>query len=95
MLGTSWLRGSESRPRRCLGRFKTWGTVKSVDDLLLETDARRIAISLHSASRIDGFARAGHPFLQVGDRITVHGRMCADPYAGGRSRLADHIAPAP
>lgn len=76
-------------PRRCSRGFATTGTVTAVQPLLLRSQGGEVAISLHARTRVTGFLRAGEPYLQVGDRITVSGRVCAE-----RTRFADRIRPA-
>ena len=75
-------------PRRCRGEFAAAGTVTSVQPLLLRSRRGEVAISLHGRTRVTGFLRAGEPYLQAGDRITVRGRVCAES-----TRFADRIRP--
>jgi hypothetical protein len=83
-------RGPLLRPRRCRSRFERTGTVTEVRPLMLRSGADTAAIELYADTRITGFLRAGEPYLQAGDRITVRGRVCA-----GRTQFADRIRPAP
>jgi hypothetical protein len=75
-------------PRRCSREFAESGTVTAVSPLLLRSRRGEAAISLHARTRVTGFLRAGQPYLQRGDRITVRGRVCAE-----RTRFADRIGP--
>ena len=82
-------RGPLLRPRRCRGRFERTGTVTAVRPLLLRSGRDNVAIELYADTRITGFLRAGEPYLQVGDRIVVRGRVCAE-----RTMFGDRIRPA-
>jgi hypothetical protein len=81
--------GPLPRPRRCRSRFERTGTVTAVRPLLLRSEGDSVAIELYADTRIRGFLRAGVPYLQVGDRIIVRGRVCA-----GRTMFGDRIGPA-
>ena len=76
-------------PRNCRRTFTRSGTVKAVTGLFITTRQGEIGVMLHPDTRITGFLRAGEPYLQVGDRITVSGRECAE-----RTLWADRIRPA-
>lgn len=82
-------RGPPTGPRRCSGEFAQTGTVTAVQPLLLRSRRGEVAISLHARTRVTGFLRAGEPYLQIGDRLTIRGRVCGD-----RTRFADRIGPA-
>ena len=77
------------RPRRCRSRFERTGTVTAVRPLLLRSGGDNVAIALYADTRITGFLRAGEPYLQVGDRIIVRGRVCAE-----HTLFGDRIRPA-
>jgi hypothetical protein len=77
------------RPRRCRSRFELTGTVTAVQPLLVRSGGDSVAIELYADTLITGFLRAGEPYLQVGDRILVRGRVCAE-----RTMFGDRIRPA-
>jgi hypothetical protein len=81
--------GPLPRPRHCRNQFERTGTVTAVQPLLLRSGRDDVAIELYADTRITGFLRAGEPYLQVGDRIIVRGRVCA-----GRTLFGDRIRPA-
>jgi hypothetical protein len=83
-------RGPLPRPRRCRSRFERSGTVTAVRPLYVRSSKDTIAPTLHADTRITGFLRAGVPYLQVGDRVMVRGRVCAE-----RTKWADLIRPTP
>jgi hypothetical protein len=82
-------RGPLIRPRRCRSRFARAGTVTAVSPLLLRSGGETVAIELYADTQITGLLRAGEPYLQVGDRILVRGRVCAD-----HTLFGDRIRPA-
>jgi hypothetical protein len=82
-------RGPLPGPRRCRRRFEETGTVTAVRPVQVRSRRGTVAIALHADTRVTGFLRAGEPYLQSGDRIVVHGRICAE-----QTRFADRIDPA-
>jgi hypothetical protein len=84
------------RPRRCSGRFRLTRTVlhtPTSDGVSLLVDGHRMSTNVVTSTRIRGFRRAGHPYLQRRDLVGVRGRRSAfleDP----RAYVADLITPA-
>jgi hypothetical protein len=84
--------GGPDRPRR-----KPRGSRCAVDGRVLETfsvlwaetDRGRVTVGVDVRTRIEGFDRAGLPYLQEGDAIRIRGR-CGDEFV-----LARRIEPRP
>lgn len=84
------------RPRRCSGRFRLAGAVlrtPTTDGVSLLAGGHRLSLNVVSTTRITGFLRAGHPYLQRRDLVDVRGRRCnlPDHY---RAHVADVVKPA-
>lgn len=82
-----------ARPRGCDGPTTVTGRVEQAGGGGIRLEAgggRHFDVAVVSDTEIEGFRRAGEPYLQAGDLIRVDGRRC-----NGRRRLAESISPAP
>jgi hypothetical protein len=63
------------------------------DVVPLQVDGRQLSASVVTNTRIIGFRRAGHAYLQRRDLVNVRGRRCDLP-DWDRAYVADVVTPA-
>jgi hypothetical protein len=88
--------GGLPRPRRCSGRFRLTGTVlrtPTSNSVPLSVGGRELSVNVVTTTRIVGFRRAGHPYLQRRDLVDVRGRRCAFQ-EDSRAHVAEVVTPA-
>ena len=71
--------GQVPRLRSCDGRWTVEGTVVETpfnDSVRIRTGRDETAALVRPRTRIEGFERAGHPYLRRGDLVRARGRRC-------------------
>jgi hypothetical protein len=83
-------------PRRCSGSFRLTGAVLRTPThsvVRVGVGGRELSVNVVTGTKIVGFRRAGHPYLQRRDLVEVHARRCDLP-DWARAYVADDVRPA-